>query len=95
MVLVALCFIGPWRLPANLWSYGLYALTLFLFFQLFPKNNWYPLESMSRFLLEIFPAFIMLSRIGKFRTLNLSYCMVSGALFFFLLTQFLTGHWVL
>lgn len=94
LLLVALCFVGPWRLPTNLWSYGLYALTLFLYFQLFPKNNWYPLESMSRFLLEIFPAFILLSRISKSRTLHLSYCMVSGALLFFLLTQFLLGHWV-
>jgi hypothetical protein len=49
---------------------------------------------MTRFVLEIFPAFIMLARIGKSRTLHLSYCMVSGAIFFFLLTQFLTGHWV-
>jgi hypothetical protein len=37
----------------------------------------------------------MLARISKYRTLQLSYCMVSGAILFFLLTQFLTGHWVI
>jgi hypothetical protein len=96
LALIVLSFVGPWKLPKNLWVYGLYAAMLFLYFQLFPKDNTaYPLESMSRFVLEIFPAFITLSRISKYRTLHLSYCMLSGAIFFFLLTQFLTNHWVL
>lgn len=95
LALVALSFVGPWKLPKNLWGYGLYALALYTYFQLFPKAGIYPLESMSRFLLEIFPAFIILSSMSKYRTLHLSYCMVSAALLFFLLTQFLTGHWVL
>lgn len=96
LVLIALIFIGPWKLPKTLWSYGLYAAIVYLYFQLFPiSNTYYPLESMSRFVLEVFPAFIMLARISKYRTLQLSYCMVSGAILFFLLTQFLTGHWVI
>lgn len=94
LVMIVLCFIGPWKLPTNMWGYALYALTLYTYFQLFPVANQYPLESMSRFLLEIFPAFMLLSRLSKYRTFSLSYCMVSGALFFFLLTQFLTGRWI-
>lgn len=95
-VLIVSIFIGPWRLPKSMWSYGIYAAIIYLYLQLFPVGNTdYPLESMSRFVLEIFPAFIMLARISKYRTLHLSYCMVSGAIFFFLLTQFLTGHWVI
>ncbi len=94
--LIALIFIGPWKLPISMWSYGLYAAIIYLYFQLFPIGiSLYPLESMSRFVLEIFPAFILLARISKYRTLHLSYCMVSGAILFFLLTQFLTGHWVI
>ena len=94
--LILLIFIGPWRLPKSMWSYGLYAVIAYLYFQLFPISNTdYPLESMARFVLEVFPAFIMLARISKFRTLHLSYCMVSGASLFFLLTQFLIGHWVI
>ena len=94
LVMIVLCFIGPWKLPKDMWGYALYALTLYLYFQLFPVANQYPLESMSRFVLEIFPAFILFSRLSKYRTFNLSYCMVSGALFFFLLAQFLTGRWI-
>ena len=94
--LITLIFIGPWKLPISMWSYGLYAAIIYLYFQLFPIGiSLYPLESMSRFVLEIFPAFIMLARISKYRTLHLSYCMMSGAILFFLLTQFLTGHWVI
>ncbi|HLH60593.1 MAG TPA: glycosyltransferase family 39 protein [Ktedonobacteraceae bacterium] len=94
-ILIVSMFIGPWRLPARMWSYGIYAAVIYLYLQLFPiANTGYPLESMARFVLEIFPAFIMLANIGKYRTLHLSYCMVSGAIFFFLLAQFLTGHWV-
>lgn len=93
---VLLSFIGPWKLPKTLWSFGIYAATLYVYFHLFPKGGGNPpLESMSRFLLELFPAFIILARISKFRTLHLSYCMLSGALLFFLLIQYLTGHWVL
>ncbi len=96
LALIALSFIGPWKLPKHMWVYGIYAALLYIYFQLFPKGGGdYPLESISRFVLEIFPAFIMLARISKYRTLHLSYCMVSGAILFFLLTQFLTGHWVL
>lgn len=94
LVMIVLCFVGPWKLPKDMWGYALYALTLYLYFQLFPVANQYPLESMSRFVLEIFPAFILLSGLSKYRSFSLSYCMVAGSLFFFLLTQFLTGRWI-
>jgi hypothetical protein len=94
-MLILLCFIGKWRLPPRLWSYGLYALALYTYFQLFTKSGNFPLESMSRFLLELFPAFIILSNIRRNRLLHLSYFMLALAVFFFLSTQFATGHWVL
>jgi hypothetical protein len=44
-------------------------------------------------MLAIFPAFIVLAGIGKSRMLNLNYLVISGALLFLLLTQFLlVGH---
>jgi len=93
--LILSMFLGPWKLPKTLWSYAFYAAVTYLYFQIFPRfDGLLPLESMSRFLLEIFPAFLMLARIGTYRTLNLCYCVISGSLFFFLLTQFLIGHWV-
>jgi hypothetical protein len=95
-VLLFLSFIGRWRLPPRLWSYGLYTLVLYTYFQLFTRGGLFPLESMSRFLLELFPAFIVLaSIIRKNRLLHLSYLMIALATFFFLATQFATGHWVL
>ncbi|HEY3994146.1 MAG TPA: mannosyltransferase family protein [Ktedonobacteraceae bacterium] len=93
--LILLCFIGKWRLPLKLWSYGLYALVLYTYLQIFVKGGDFSLESMSRFLLELFPAFIILSQIRKSRLLHLSYFMLALAVFFFLSTQFATGHWVL
>ena len=92
--LIVLSFIGPWKFPRHLWSYSIYAVTFYLFLQLFPVKNAFPLESTARYMLEIFPAFIVLAGVGKSRMLNLNYLVISGALLFFLLTQFLLGHWI-
>lgn len=97
LAIIVLSFIGPWKFSRNLWAYSIYAAALFLFPQLFPVGGTglFPLQSVSRYMLEVFPAFIVLAGIGENRTFHLSYLMVSGAILFFLLTQFLTGHWVL
>ena len=94
LVLIVLSFVGPWRLPRNLLSYGLYALVFYVFLQLFPVSNPFPLTSVPRFMIEIFPAFIILAGIGKHRGFSLNYLLIAGALFFFLLTQYLSGHWI-
>ena len=97
LLFVVLSFVGPWKLPRQLWVYGVYAAALYIFLQLFPKGGTglYPLESVSRYILEVFPAFIIMAAAGKNKLFHLCYLMVSGAALFFLLTQFLTGHWVL
>lgn len=95
VILLVLCFIGPWKLTPKLWSYSLYALVIYIYLQIFTKSGLFPLESMSRFLLELFPAFILLSNIQKSRLLSLTYCMLAFSLFFFLASQFATNHWVL
>ena len=97
LVLIVLIFVGPWRFPRSLWSYGIYAAFVYLFLQLFPigGTGLFPLQSVGRYLLELFPAFIVLATLGKSRMFNMNYLVISGALLFFLLTQFLTGHWVL
>ncbi len=93
-VLVILCFVGPWKIPRNLWAYALFAAIFFLFPQLFPFGGLYPLESIPRYLLAVFPVFIVLAAMGKNRTLEITYLLISGSLLFLLLTQFLTGHWI-
>ncbi len=94
-VLLLFSFIGPWKLPRRLWAYNIYATFLFIYFQAFPRATDTPLESMSRFLLELFPAFIILAGMSKYRSVHLVYTLLSTALLFFLTTQFLMGRWVL
>jgi Gpi18-like mannosyltransferase len=95
LIAIVLGFIGPWKLPRDLWAYNLYAASLYLYLQLFPAAGIFPLLSTGRFMLEVFPAYIILAGFGKYRTLHMSYVMVSGAVLCFLLTQFLLGRWVL
>lgn len=97
LLMIILGFVGPWRMPRRLWAYGIYAVALYFFLHMFPVEGTglYPLQSVSRYLLEIFPAFIVLAAFGKYRMFNMSYLLISAAILFFLLTQFLTGHWVL
>lgn len=97
LLFILLSFVGPWRLPRQLWVYDIYALVLYVFLQLFPNGGTglFPLESVGRFMLEVFPAFIVMAAVGKHKTFHMSYLMVSGAVLFFLLTQFLTGHWII
>lgn len=93
LALLILCFVGPWRLPRKLWVYGIYAVALYTFVMIFPMEGFYPLQSSGRFMIEIFPAFIILAALGRYRLINMNYLMIAGAGFFFLLTQFLTNHW--
>jgi Mannosyltransferase (PIG-V) len=95
VVLVILSFVGPWKFQRSLWVYAIFAATFFIFAQLFPFAGLYPLQSTTRYLLSVFPAFIVLAAIGKNRTLDVGYLLISGSMLFFLLTQFLTNHWII
>lgn len=95
LILILLMVVGPWRFKPNYWSYFFYAGITYLFFMLLPATGDAPLQSTSRYVLALFPIFIILARMGKNRTFHISYIAISGTLLFFLLTQFLTGHWVL
>jgi len=96
--LLLLGLFGPWRFPRSQWSYLIYGFALYLFLNSVPVIGGatppYTLKSMIRFLLEIFPAFIVLAKIGKSRFVHLNYLMIAGSIFFFLCIQFLTGHWI-
>src|SRR5438874_7909390 len=99
LVLIILAVVGPWRFPRRLWVYAIYAIVLFVVLQTSPVRvnpirGPFPLQSFPRYMLEVFPAFIVLAALGKYRTVHLSYVMVSGVVLFVLLSLFLTGHWV-
>lgn len=97
LILIILGCVGPWRFKKDYWAYLCYAIPLYLLFNLTPNTGGgsMPLESFSRYMLEMFPAFIVLATLGKFRWIHLCYIFAASAICFFLLTQFLTGHWVL
>lgn len=92
--ILILSFIGPWKLSKEHWSYAFYAIAIYLFVILVPEAGRFPLSSLARFMLEIFPAFIVMAAMGKRRTFNLYYLAICLPLLAFMLLQWLTGRWI-
>ena len=95
LVLVILSFVGPWKFPRQLRAYALYGVAFYLFSILFPLTGKVPLGALSRFLLEVFPAFITLALLFRKEQMTLYYTILSVGLLAFLTLQFLTGHWII
>jgi hypothetical protein len=95
LLLLILSFVGPWKLPRDRWSYGIYAVGIYMLVQLYPSANSVPMAAYSRYMLEVFPAFITLAAIGKNRQFNFYYLAIALTLLSFMLLQFLTGHWII
>ena len=93
LILLVLCFVGPWKFSRDHLSYGIYAAVIYLLFLVSAGTGTLPLASFSRFMLEVFPAFIVLAAIGRKPHPNLYYLTISLTLLSFLLLQFLTGRW--
>jgi hypothetical protein len=93
--LVILCFAGPWKFSREQLVYGFYAVLIYLFSLIFPTDGSQPLAASSRYMLEVFPAFIVLAAIGKKQQFNLYYLVLSVSILSFMLLQFLTGHWII
>jgi Gpi18-like mannosyltransferase len=94
LALVVLSFVGPWKFPRHLLSYSLYGAAVYLFLIVFPADGTFPLQSLSRLVLELFPVFIVLAAIGKKEQFNLYYVVFSISILSFMLLQFLTGGWM-
>jgi hypothetical protein len=95
MVPVILAFAGPWKFPRAYLVYALFAALIYIYSLIFPFDGNLPLGAFSRYLLAVFPAFIVLAALGKSRQFNLYYLTISTAVLAFLLLQFLTGHWII
>ena len=93
LILTTLCFVGPWKFRREQWSYALYAAAFYLFLIFFPAAN-FPVQSISRQVIEIFPAFIILAMLGQRANFNLYYLTMVGALLGFMLLQYLSGGWI-
>lgn len=101
LTLLILGFVGPERFAMNQWSilvFGLLALSYPLFFPGIPDATgliYDPLISVQRFVLEIFPAFIVLARFGRHRWFHEGYLLLALPLLAFFVLQFLTHHWTI
>lgn len=96
-ILVALivAFVGPLKLAREHWSYGLYGVAVFVLILLVPETAGdFPIAAFSRFMLEVFPAFLMLAAMGTRRNFQMYYLAICLPLLAFMLLQWLTGGWI-
>lgn len=102
LVLMGLALFGPERFARDKWTFILFGLLLLVYSVLFPGipgSNpavpYDPLPSMQRFVLEIFPGFIVLARFGRRQWFHQGYLLLALPMLAFLTLQFLTGHWTI
>jgi hypothetical protein len=91
--LLILCFVGRERFAVSQWSMLLFGGIALIYPTLFPGFNNSPMPSMERYILEVFPCFILLARLGKRPWFHQNYLLLSLPLLAFFTLQFLTGHW--
>jgi hypothetical protein len=92
--LTILSFVGPERISRDQWSLPIYSACMLLFFTLFPVTFGDSLVSMERFVLELFPAFILLARFGRREWFHQSYPVLALPLLGFFTLQFLSNYWI-
>lgn len=94
--LVVLGFVGPWKFRKDQLAIPLTGLAILLFSLSFPVTNGKaaPLFSAARYMLEVFPAFIVLGRIGKHTSVRQVYVFGGLILQGFFILQYLSGNWV-
>lgn len=100
LILLVLCFVGPERLHRNQWSFALFGLLVLLYGLLFPSLPgtgglpYDPLLPLEGFILSIFPAFIILARIGRRTRFHRGYLLLALPLLACFTLLFITGRWV-
>jgi hypothetical protein len=97
IILLVLAFVGPWRLRRDQWALPVFGAALALAMISVPSfrpDTPFPLMSSPRLALEVFPAFVVLARIGANRTFDRLYLLVALSLQGAAVVQFLNGGWV-
>jgi hypothetical protein len=92
--LTILSFVGPERLSRDQWSLPIYSACMLFFFAIFPVTFGDSLVSMERFVLELFPAFMLLARFGRREWFHQSYLLLALPLLGFFTLQFLGNYWI-
>ena len=93
--LLLLCFVGPERFYINQWSMLLFAILALAIPLIYPGTAYNPLPSMERYVLELFPGFILLARLGRHPWFHQAYLLIALPMLAFFTLQFLTGHWTI
>lgn len=98
IALLILLFVGPQRLRKEHIAYTIYAVFLGLFLLCFPVmgDHPIPLQSVPRYMLEVFPIFIVAAAIGNtYRWFHSGYVLIASSLLAISCLLFLTGHWMI
>jgi hypothetical protein len=96
LVLLILCLVGPERFARHQWGFVIFGFLALTYAILFPGLTGAHLDaipSTERFVLEIFPGFIILARLGKRNWFHQSYLLIALPLLAFFVIQFMTKHW--
>jgi len=99
IIVMLLCFFGPERLAKSQWTFGVFGLLLLLSALLFSGSTgadstlYEPLALLPRLVVSIFPAFIVLARLGRRTWFHQSYLLLAMPMLAFFVLQFITGHW--
>ncbi|GAA0951461.1 hypothetical protein GCM10009558_067940 [Virgisporangium aurantiacum] len=95
VTLLGLSLAGPWRLRRDQWVLPLFGAALLLFYLCYPTTKpFQPLMSISRFALEVFPAFALLARLGRSAAVDRTWTFLALEVQAVLLVHFLHGGWV-
>lgn len=95
IAMLVLMFAGPWRVRRDQWVLPLLGVALTLLMISFPSSHQpYPLYSASRLGLEVFPAFMLLGRLGARPVLDRIVLAVFLMLQGILAAYFVRGGWV-
>lgn len=92
LAILVLSFVGPWKFAKKDWAYPLYGVTIYLFTISVAIPSLEPLDSLDRYLLGIFPAFIVLAAMGKHKNIHMFYILASLPVLSLILLLFLTGY---
>lgn len=95
VTLLELGFVGPERFRISQWSMLLFMILALAVPLIYPGTAYNPLPSMERYVLELFPCFIVLARLGRRPWFHQTYLLLSLPMLTFFTLQFLTGHWTI
>lgn len=91
--LLVLCVVGPYRLRRDQLWLTLFGIGVIVLPLLLPATDERPLLSMTRYAVDVIPAFLVLGKMGESKAFDRIYLLVAIALQGVLLLSFLRNNW--